>query len=84
MVTAAIEGQLADVPYELDPIFNVYVPTECPNVSSELLKPRNVWQDKNAYDAKARELTSFLLKTLSALVIIFLLKSLMQDQRCNI
>ena len=56
MVTAAIEGQLVDVPYELDPIFNVYIPTECPNVSSELLKPRNVWQDKAAYDAKAHEL----------------------------
>jgi len=46
MVTAAIEGQLVNVPYELDPIFNVYIPTQCPNVSSELLKPRNVWQDK--------------------------------------
>lgn len=56
MVTAAIEGQLTDVPYELDPIFNVYIPTQCPNVSSELLKPRNVWQDKEAYDLKAREL----------------------------
>ncbi len=56
MVTAAIEGQLANVPYELDPIFNVYVPTECPNVSPEILKPRNVWQDKDAYDAKAHEL----------------------------
>jgi len=56
MVTAAIEGDLVDVPYELDPIFNVYVPTQCPNVASELLKPRNVWQDKAAYDAKAHEL----------------------------
>lgn len=62
MVTAAIEGKLADVPYELDPIFNVYIPTECPNVSSELLKPRNVWQDKNAYDIKARELAQLFAK----------------------
>ncbi len=62
MVTAAIEGQLADVPYELDPIFNVYVPTQCPNVSSELLKPRNVWQDKEEYDGKARELAGLFIK----------------------
>ena len=62
MVTAAIEGKLADVPYELDPIFNVYIPTECPNVSSELLKPRNVWQDKEAYDVKARELAQLFAK----------------------
>ncbi len=56
MVTAAIEGLLADVTYELDPIFNVYVPTQCPDVPSEILKPRNVWQDKEEYDNKAREL----------------------------
>ena len=62
MVTAVIEGQLNDVPYELDPIFNVYIPTECPNVSSELLKPRNVWQDKAAYDAQARELAQLFAK----------------------
>lgn len=62
MVTAAIEGQLTDVPYELDPIFNVYVPTQCPNVSPELLKPRNVWQDKEAYDDKARELAGLFIK----------------------
>lgn len=62
MVTAAIEGQLANVPYELDPIFNVYIPTECPNVSSDLLKPRNVWQDAQAYDEKARELAGLFVK----------------------
>jgi len=62
MVTAAIEGQLTDVPYELDPIFNVYIPTQCPNVSSELLKPRNVWRDKAAYDAKAHELAGLFKK----------------------
>ncbi len=56
MVTAAIEGLLADVTYELDPIFNVYVPTQCPDVPAEILKPRNVWQDKEEYDNKAREL----------------------------
>ena len=56
MVTAAIEGKLVDVPYEIDPIFNVYIPTECPGVCSDLLKPRNVWKDKDAYDSKAHEL----------------------------
>ena len=62
MVTAAIAGQLADVPYELDEIFNVYVPTLCPNVPTELLKPRNVWRDKKSYDEKAHELAELFIK----------------------
>lgn len=65
MVTAAIEGQLGNVPYELDPVFNVYVPTQCPNVSPELLKTRNSWQDKQAYDHKARELAGLFIKNFS-------------------
>ena len=56
MVTAAIEGILDEVPYELDPIFNVFVPTTCPGVPSELLKPRNTWEDKDAYDKQALDL----------------------------
>ncbi|AIF52164.1 Phosphoenolpyruvate carboxykinase (ATP) [Pelosinus sp. UFO1] len=56
MVTAAIEGKLDNVEYELDPIFNVYIPTECPAVPSELLKPIHTWQDKDAYQSKAKEL----------------------------
>ncbi len=56
MVTAAIEGQLSEVSYELDPVFNVYVPIECPGVPSFVLTPRNTWNDKEEYDRKAIEL----------------------------
>lgn len=64
MVTAAIEGQLDDVAYELDSIFNVYIPTECPGVPQELLKPINTWQDKDAYLIKARELAQLFNKNI--------------------
>ncbi|MDF2636088.1 MAG: Phosphoenolpyruvate carboxykinase [Pelosinus sp.] len=64
MVTAAIEGQLDDVVYELDSIFNVYIPTECPDVPQELLKPINTWQDKDAYIIKARELAQLFNKNI--------------------
>ncbi|WP_312203296.1 phosphoenolpyruvate carboxykinase (ATP) [Anaerospora hongkongensis] len=56
MVTAAIEGLLDNAEYELDPVFNVYVPTTCPNVPDEILKPVNTWSDKEAYARQAREL----------------------------
>jgi phosphoenolpyruvate carboxykinase (ATP) len=62
IVTAAIEGKLTDVPYELDPIFNLYIPTECPNVPSEVLKPSNTWTDKAEYERYARELAALFKK----------------------
>ena len=56
MVTAAIEGDMETVSYDLDPIFNVYVPQTCPNVPANILKPRNTWSDPEAYDRQAGEL----------------------------
>jgi phosphoenolpyruvate carboxykinase (ATP) len=32
------------------------VPTACPDVPKEVLKPRNTWKDGAAYDRKARDL----------------------------
>ena len=56
MVTAALAGELNDVEYELDPIFNLNIPKSCPNVPSEILNPRNVWTDKAKYEASAKAL----------------------------
>ena len=44
------------MPTEADPVFGFDVVTECPNVPSEILKPRNAWADKAAYDAQAKKL----------------------------
>ncbi|MPN17366.1 Phosphoenolpyruvate carboxykinase (ATP) [bioreactor metagenome] len=62
MVTAAIEGKLNRVSWQLDPIFNIYIPTECPEVPSEVLNPRNTWADKEAYDAQAQRLAQLFTK----------------------
>jgi len=56
MVSAALDGSLDRVPYSKDPVFNVMVPDYCPNVPTELLKPRGCWEDKQAYDRTANEL----------------------------
>ncbi len=56
MVSAALDGSLAQVPTVTDPIFGLQVPTSCPGVPSEVLTPRNTWDDKDAYDQAARNL----------------------------
>jgi phosphoenolpyruvate carboxykinase (ATP) len=55
MVRAALHGEVADE-YEVDPIFGVRVPKAVPGVDSGILRPRDTWEDKDAYDAKAKEL----------------------------
>ncbi|HOR86408.1 MAG TPA: phosphoenolpyruvate carboxykinase (ATP) [Bacillota bacterium] len=56
MVNAAISGKLDNADYDTDPIFGLAVPTECPGVPSEVLKPVNVWQDKSEYEKTAVKL----------------------------
>ena len=58
MVSAALAGELNDVEYELDPIFNVNIPKSCPNVPAEILNPRNVWKDQAAYEQSAKNLAA--------------------------
>ncbi|AKN33508.1 phosphoenolpyruvate carboxykinase [Clostridium carboxidivorans P7] len=53
MVKAALEGRLKDVEYLEHPIFKVLMPLECPGVPSEILNPKNTWEDKEEYDYKA-------------------------------
>ncbi|MGO3181660.1 MAG: phosphoenolpyruvate carboxykinase (ATP) [Aequorivita sp.] len=58
MIGAALDGKLKDVEYKRHPIFNLMMPTSCPNVPSEVLSPKETWEDKEAYDIKARELSN--------------------------
>ena len=56
MVRAAIEGKLTDVETTKDAVFGLDIPTSIDGVPSEVLIPRNAWEDKSAYDQKAAEL----------------------------
>lgn len=56
MVNAALDGALDDVPTWTDPVFGVEIPESCPGVPSEVLRPRETWSDKAAYDAQAKKL----------------------------
>ncbi len=56
MITAALQGLLDDVSYEVHPVFGLAYPTNCPGVPPEVLDARNTWDDRDAYDQKATSL----------------------------
>jgi phosphoenolpyruvate carboxykinase (ATP) len=66
MVTAALNGTLADGGFTTDPIFGFDVPQACPNVPAEVLRPRSTWSDPSQYDQKASELAKLFVKNESS------------------
>jgi phosphoenolpyruvate carboxykinase (ATP) len=56
IVHAALSGDLDAVEYDKDPMFHTMVPRTCPEVPSEILNPRNTWEDKEAFDLRALKL----------------------------
>jgi len=56
MINAALAGALDHVGFDRDPIFNLDVPSSCPGVPAEVLKPRTTWKDPAAYDVQAKKL----------------------------
>jgi phosphoenolpyruvate carboxykinase (ATP) len=56
MLRAAIEGRLDEVATEREPVFGLEIPLDCPDVPSQILRPRATWRDGPAYDAQARKL----------------------------
>jgi phosphoenolpyruvate carboxykinase (ATP) len=56
MVRAAITGELEDTETWEHPVFGLHVPKEVSGVPAEVLDPRGTWDDKEAYDERAKEL----------------------------
>ena len=56
MITAALTGELDNVEFKEHEVFGLNMPTSCPDVPSEILDPKNTWEDKAAYDKKAQHL----------------------------
>lgn len=56
MIRAALSGGLDNVPYQRHPIFNLDLPTSCPDVPAGVLDPRATWSDQAAYDQQAAKL----------------------------
>jgi phosphoenolpyruvate carboxykinase (ATP) len=62
LVSAALDGTLANVEFDKDPFFGLGIPASCENVPTEILNPRNTWEDKAAYDKQAAHLVSLFIE----------------------
>lgn len=62
LITAALSGSLENEKYETLPVFNLQMPTACPNIPSEILNPKNTWKDKNGFNETLNKLASQFVK----------------------
>jgi len=58
MVQAALEGDLNNVETITDAIFGLEIPAHVPGVPDVVLQPSKTWANKEAYEAKAKELAA--------------------------
>jgi phosphoenolpyruvate carboxykinase (ATP) len=56
LISAALDGTLAECEFEPHPVFKVLVPRRCRSIGADVLDPRATWADPAAYDASARKL----------------------------
>jgi len=66
MVRAVLSGALDKVSYDRDPLFNLDVPSTCPDVPKDVLKPRNTWENGAAYDEQANKLAKMFAENFKA------------------
>ena len=58
LLSAALEGTLAEAEFRKDANFGFEVPIDVPGVAAILLDPRRTWDDAAAYDVQAARLVS--------------------------
>ena len=66
IVDAIHSGKLADAPTEGDAVFGMEVVTACSGVPAGVLKPREAWKDKAAYDETAKKLANLFIENFKA------------------
>lgn len=65
MITAAMTGKLDTVTFQTQPIFELSIPTSCEGVPTEILNPKDTWEDKTKFDETANNLASQFVKNFS-------------------
>jgi phosphoenolpyruvate carboxykinase (ATP) len=56
IVAGVLETELEGVEYVEDKRFHIMAPTTFPGVETEILDPKNTWQDKDAFEKRANQL----------------------------
>ncbi|MBW1722477.1 MAG: phosphoenolpyruvate carboxykinase (ATP) [Deltaproteobacteria bacterium] len=56
LIKSVLEGKLADVEYEKDPLFGFMVPKSCEGVPPEVLNPRTSTSNRAEYEERAKKL----------------------------
>ena len=62
IIDAILSGELDETPTETLPIFQLEIPTQLSQVSSEILDPRNSYDKVENWQAKARDLASMFIE----------------------
>jgi phosphoenolpyruvate carboxykinase (ATP) len=58
MITAALNGDLDHVEYATHTVFGMQLPLSCPDVPSDILSPRQSWNNDAAFYAQANKLAT--------------------------
>ena len=58
IIDAILNGDIQNAPTKTIPYFNFEVPTELPGVDSNILDPRDTYQDVSQWEEKAKDLAS--------------------------
>lgn len=61
-IDAILDGNAAMAEYVKDDAFGLDIPVSLPGVDTKMLKPRNSWVDKDAYDVTAKKLAGMFVK----------------------
>ncbi len=61
-INAILDGSINDCAFESIPIFNIQVPKALAGVPTEVLNPKNTWENKSLYDATRDELAEMFIE----------------------
>ncbi|MGM1429834.1 phosphoenolpyruvate carboxykinase (ATP) [Sphingobacterium lactis] len=56
LIRSAMDGHLSEAGFEKHLVFDLQMPRECPDVPSNILSPRKMWENTEAYEEMANKL----------------------------